>query len=95
MKTYRFKFRGRQAGAIGIFYEIFETYRCESLSEAKSLLYEDYEHIGQLTVYENAKQLPLEDFNDAEFIPVRSNKERRRDAKGGYLYTRSDSPVNK
>jgi len=93
MKKYRFSFVGRQAGAIGIFYEIYDTYVCHNLSEAKSLLYEDYEHISRLTIKCNTKTIDKEEFDQAEFIPVRSNRERQRDKdKGSYLYTRSDTP---
>ncbi len=94
MKKYKFHFRGRQSGAIGIFYEISETYKADSLSEAKSLLYEDYEHIGQLSVKCNGKEIDREEFDNAPFIKVRPNRERQRAANGGsYLHTRSDTPI--
>ena len=44
-KTYSFSFHGRQTGAIGIFYNITDSYKAESLAEACSMLYKDYEHI--------------------------------------------------
>lgn len=80
MKKYTFSFRGRQAGAIGIFYQIIDTYKADSISEAKSLLYEDYEHIQGLKIISGATQ---QEFDKAEFIKVRSNTERERDAKTG------------
>lgn len=83
-------FHGRQSGAIGIFYKIQDTYNVDSISEARSLLYEDYEHIHVDKVTGCTK----EEFNSAEFIPVRSNRERKRAEKtGAYLYTRNDSMV--
>src|SRR5678815_3001275 len=84
MKKYRFKFRGRQTGAIGIFYTISDTYKCDSLGEAKSLLYEDYEHIGEISITENGKPVSIEDFDKAEFIKVRSNLQRARLSNGQY-----------
>lgn len=67
MKNYIFSFRGRQTGAIGIFYQITETYKCESMSEAKSCLYRDYEHILNLRI--NGSN-DLSEYNKAEFIKV-------------------------
>jgi len=81
-------FDGRQSGAIGIVYKIQDTYNVSSISEARSLLYEDYEHIDVKKII----GCSLEDFNKADFIPVRSNRERKRAEKtGAYLYTRDDT----
>ncbi len=93
MATYKFMFKGRQAGAIGIFYQISETYKADTLSEAKSLLYEDYEHIQISRILEGSKGIDKSYFNAAPFVPVRSNKERKRDLKGSYFYSRSDTPI--
>lgn len=82
-------FHGRQSGAIGIFYKIQDTYNVSSISEARSLLYEDYEHIDVQKVVGCTK----EEFNSAEFIPVRSNRERKRKENGSYYYTRDDSMI--
>jgi hypothetical protein len=91
MKKYTFTFTGRQAGAIGIFYKIQDTYKCSSMSEAKSLLYEDYEHIRLHKIRINGKETQdRTEYNGAEFIPVRSNRERQRKDNGSYLYFRSD-----
>jgi len=43
MKTYLFSFHGRQSGAIGIYYDIKQDYKCESLEEAVSKLWYDYD----------------------------------------------------
>lgn len=53
MNNYKFSFTGRQAGAIGIFYKITDTYKAKDIHHALSLLYEDYEHISGLTIYES------------------------------------------
>lgn len=65
---YTFSFIGRQNGAIGIFYKISETYEAENISEAKSLLYRDYEHISQLKI--NNGKIPYSEFSEAKFIEV-------------------------
>lgn len=88
MKTYKFSFHGRQAGAIGITYDIKETYKAQNLSEARSLLYEDYELIRPTTIKikENTKEIYLEKFNNCRWIEVRSNRTRKREEKtGSYL----------
>lgn len=79
-KSYRFSFNGRQAGAIGIFYKIAETYTCQTLSEAKSLLYEDYEvnSIGSMKC--GSKEIDRDKFDKAPFISVSSHRERPRGA---------------
>lgn len=71
MKTYEFSFTGRQSGAIGTFYRIHETYKAKSMSEAKSMLYEDYEHIQQLVTDD------YNEFEKAMFITVSSHSIRR------------------
>lgn len=92
MKKYTFKFTGRQAGAIGIFYKISDTYKCTNVHEALSYLYTDYEHIQNLTIYENSKVIDHPEV--IEWVNVRPHTERERAANGGsYIYTRSDSPV--
>lgn len=91
---FTFKFNGRQAGAIGIFYDIKDTYTAENISEAKSLLYEDYEHIRLISIHSGSKQIDKADFDKAPFITVRPNSERQRAAdRATYLYTRSDSKI--
>jgi hypothetical protein len=59
MKTFKFSFRGRQSGAIGIFYQITDTYKANSIKEAVSMLYTDYEHIQSLKL--NDKYFKVED----------------------------------
>lgn len=92
MKKYTFKFTGRQAGAIGIFYKISDTYKCSNVHEALSYLYTDYEHIQGLNIYENSKPIDQPEF--IKWVNVRPHTERKREAnKGTYIYTRSDSPL--
>lgn len=67
MKKYTFSFIGRQTGAIGIFYKITEVYNCENISEAKSCLYRDYEHISQLKINGSSD---LREYDKAKFIEV-------------------------
>jgi len=91
MKKYKLSFTGRQAGAIGIFYPIRETYKAKSIHEAISLLYEDYEHIQNLKVKEGSQQIEVPE--KIEWVKVRSHTERERSAKTGiYKYSRDDAP---
>jgi len=91
MKKITFSFTGRQSGAIGIFYKIQDTYKCNSVSEAKSMLWNDYEHISGLKIVKGCTQ---KEYDGAAFIDVESHSTRRtRDIKGSYLYTRSDSEI--
>lgn len=85
-------FIGRQSGAIGIFYAIQDSYKVNSISEARSMLYEDYEHI-KIT---NVKGCTIEEFNNATFIEVESRKTRRQTnpENGEYIKTRSDAERN-
>jgi len=92
MIKYSISFHGRQSGAIGIFYDIKDTYKCEDLDTLKSLIYEDYEHIKSLVIKVDSKIIPNTLFDKANFIPVRSNRERERN-NGSYLYTRSDASL--
>jgi hypothetical protein len=48
MKKYTFSFIGRQTGAIGIFYKITQEYTCNSIEEACTKLFIDYEHFRSL-----------------------------------------------
>lgn len=62
MKKYKFKFKGRQVGAVGVFYNT--SYECEAatLGEAIWLLYEKYEHIHLASLWENDQMLDHEKF---------------------------------
>ena len=93
MAKYNISFTGRQTGAIGIVYPIKDTYMCENLNELKSLIYEDYEHISNLVIKQGSNSIQKTEFDKAEFVKVRSNKERERN-NGSYLYTRSNSILN-
>lgn len=93
MKKYRFTFTGRQSGAIGIFYKISDTYKCNNVHEALSYLWTDYEHIKGLTIYENGKK--IEEPDKIEWVKVRPYTERERSPKtGSYKYFREDAPDN-
>lgn len=46
MKTYQVTFRGREKGAIGIFYQITATVKGEDEKQALLNLYDKYEHIS-------------------------------------------------
>lgn len=59
MLSFKFSFVGRQVGAIGKFYSIFETYKCKDIHTAMSLLYRDYEHLQDLTAFENNKPIDI------------------------------------
>ncbi len=50
IKTYIFKFYGRQINAIGKMYDITETIKAPSKREAILKLYESYEHILNLNI---------------------------------------------
>jgi beta-galactosidase beta subunit len=90
MKKFRFTFTGRQAGAIGIFYKITDTYKAKDIHEALSYLYEDYEHIQNLKCNNGEIDIP----NKINFIEVKSHKTReRQNDNATYKYTRSDSQV--
>lgn len=51
-RLYECTFNGRKAGAIGIFYNIYERVQAESKEQAEKKLYEQYEHITRLTITE-------------------------------------------
>jgi hypothetical protein len=65
LKTYSFSFYGRQTGAIGIFYNIKDSYEAHSFEEACSMLYVDYDHITFHSASSPRKQYSKEDFNKA------------------------------
>ena len=82
MKKFKFSFIGRQAGAIGIFYKITDTYEAKDIHEALSYLYEDYDHINGLKCNDSKIEIPKE----INWVKVRSNRERKREVKtGDYL----------
>jgi hypothetical protein len=76
MKKYQFSFKGRQSGAIGIFYKISDTYEANNIHEALSLLYEDYEHIQGLTIKEGSKYVEVPE--KINWVSVRSYREREK-----------------
>lgn len=93
MKKFTFSFIGRQAGAIGITYQIRDTYEAKDIHEAMSLLYEDYDCVRALKCSTNSKEVEMP--KNINWLKVRSNSTRQRNPKNGsYLYTRSDSSIN-
>ena len=56
MKTYRAEFEGRKSGAIGITYHITDTVKGETPGAAMLALYDNYEHISFLKLYEIGAQ---------------------------------------
>ena len=61
MKKYTFSFNGRQTGAIGITYQITESYEANDIHESLSLLWTDYEMIRHLKVKQNGKSIKQPD----------------------------------
>lgn len=59
MKTYKFTFKGRQIGAIGIFYSLSYTTQSDTAENAVHKLYENFEHITELKCTENGKKIEL------------------------------------
>lgn len=76
-------FYGRQNGAIGVRYNITDTYIVESVSEFKSKLWEDYEP-NQITML---KGCSLDEYKKADFIKVRSRSLRQRKEDGSTYVT--------
>lgn len=58
MKTYKFSFHGRQTGAIGITYDITQAYEANTLNEACTMLFKDYEPWRNLKL--NGKEFKIE-----------------------------------
>ena len=58
MKKYSFSFYGRQKGAIGISYQIKQDYMANSLAEACTMLWIDYEPSRNTTL--NGKEFKFE-----------------------------------
>ena len=59
MKTYKFTFKGREIGAIGIFYRLSYTTQSDTVENAVHKLYENFEHITDLKCTENGKKIEL------------------------------------
>ena len=55
MKTYRATFYGRQLGAIGSFYPIYDFIDADNEEKARIKLYDKYDHITRLTLKEVEK----------------------------------------
>lgn len=65
MNHYNFSFHGRQTGALGIRYDISETYIANNFNEAVAMLYTDYEHISLYRANKGKKAYTQEDFKKA------------------------------
>lgn len=50
MRTWQASFKGRQKGAIGVFYHINVEVMADTLNEVIEKLYEKYEHISELKI---------------------------------------------
>ena len=95
MKKFAFSFVGRQTGAIGITYQIKDTYRAHSLGAAMYMLYTDYDLIHRLEYRQGAKKIDTEGIelvkcDISKCYPNRPTNPQT----GSYLYTRSDTPIN-
>ncbi len=88
MKKYRLAFIGRQANAIGITYQIYDTYKANSLGEALFMLYTDYELIGGLTAKENNNTIDKDVISKTKLIPVDYPKRQTSPTTGSYKYYR-------
>lgn len=73
MKKYQFSFNGRQTGAIGIFYKIYEEYKANSLDEAVSMLYVDYEHITFISGKEESDNVSPERFKKSAYTNFKTD----------------------
>ncbi len=106
MKSFRFRFTGRQARAIGITYEIYDTYKnMKSLGHALYKLYTEYELIKDLTVWETTGFGSIFDAYDSNKIPkeevlktplikhIVPSRETSPNT-GTYKYYRMDAPTN-
>lgn len=69
-----FSFTGRQAGAIGIIYPISVKYSVNTVSEAKSKLYEDYDSIRALKI----QGCTQKEYDEAGFVEVENRFIRRK-----------------
>lgn len=56
-KTYKFDFVGRTVGALGIFYRNVVEITANDFNEAMHKLYDKYEHIQRLSVFEDGIEL--------------------------------------
>ncbi len=59
MNTYKIKFNGRRIGNKGKLHNITTEVKAEHFDKARSKLYDSFEHIRVLTMFENNKQLPV------------------------------------
>ena len=101
MKKFRVKFEGRQAKAIGINYNIRDTYKAESLGHMLYMLNIDYISIRFLDVYEDKSEaykyrrpelINTKIVEATEIIKFDYPKREISPNTGTYRYTRDDAP---
>lgn len=103
--TYRFKFRGRQARAIGQVTEIYDTYKAKSLGHALFMLFKDYDIVLNLEAFDTSDMRSMFDSFECTRVPEKvlkqteiiSFKYPRRETSpktGSYKYYRMDAPTN-
>lgn len=103
--TFRFKFKGRQARAIGQVTEFYDTYKAKSLGHALFMLYTDYDIVLKLEAFDTTDMRSM--FDSFDFTKVsdkvlsqtelkRFNYPRRETSAktGSYKYYRADAPTN-
>jgi hypothetical protein len=79
MNKYNISFKGRQVGAIGIFYRITEEYNARNLGEFKHMLYTDYEHLDEIDCRENGKRIDRETWWNTD--PIKTDYTRKANRK--------------
>ncbi len=82
-----FTFYGRQIGAIGQFQQIRDWYTTETLSEAKSKLWKDYDVIRMIQINDGYGELGanMQPYNDAPFVDVSGHFRYKSIKDGSYL----------
>lgn len=61
---YRARFKGTTKGAIGIEYPIWTTVTANNKEKARVTLYERFDHIKFLTLYEPGEKTPYEKYQE-------------------------------
>ncbi len=103
--TYRFKFRGRQARAIGQVTQIYDTYKAKSLGHALFMLFTDYNIVLDLEAFDTSNMMskfdsfectrvPDEILKKTEIISFKYPRRETSERTGSYKYYRMDAPVN-
>lgn len=77
MNTYKVSFHGRQAGAIGITYQIADEYEANDIHELISLIWNDYDLIRGIKITTKSGKV-IEQPEKIKWITVRSHWQRKR-----------------